>query len=82
MHTDAKYLSRLPLIRKDNVMFDQVVSLVKALETREYMSDIWFEMLEALNELIYKIFGISDNEIAYIDSEVMAIQSKRWRNDK
>ena len=82
MHTDAKYLSRLPLIRKDNVMFDQVVSLVKALETREYMSSIWFEMLESLNGLIYKIFGISDNEIAYIDSEMMAIQSKRWKNDK
>ena len=82
MHTDAKYLSRLPLVRKDNNMFDHVVNLVKALETLEYMSAIWFEMLEELNKLIYKIFEIDDNEIAYIDNEMMAIQSKRWKNDK
>lgn len=82
MHTDAKYLHKLPLKKDDNALFDQLVNLVKALENREYMSEIWFEMLEELNKLVYKIYGISDSESKYIDEEMVALQSKRWRNDK
>lgn len=82
MHTDAKYLHKLPLKKDDNALFDQIVNLVKALEKIDYMSEMWFEMLEELNRLVYKIYGISDAESAYIDKEMLSIQSKRWRNDK
>ena len=82
MHTDAKYLKKIPLVRDYNDLFDQLVNLVKLIETCDYMSSIWFEMLESLNALVYKIYGISDNEIKFIDSEILSLQSNRWNNDK
>lgn len=81
MHTDAKYLQKLPLQRDDEILFDQLVNLVKAIEKIEYMSAIWFEMLDELNKLVYKIYGISAEEIKYIDKEMYSIQSERWKND-
>lgn len=81
MHTDAKYLKKIPLV-DDKKTFAQVISLVKSLEVVEYMSDDWFEMLESLNTLIYKIYNIDKNESEYIDSEMRNIQSKRWNNGK
>ena len=81
MHTDAKYLKKIPLV-DDKKTFTQVISLVKSLGAIEYMSDEWFEMLESLNTLIYKIYNIDEKEAAYIDSEMRNIQSKRWNNGK
>lgn len=81
MHTDAKYLQKLPLKRDNDVLFEQLVNLVKAIELIDYMSEMWFEMLEDLNRLIYKIYDISADEIDYIDGEMYAIQSDRWKND-
>lgn len=82
MHTDAKYLSRIPLVRNGGASFDQVVALVKSLETKKYMSDVWFEALESLNRLVYEVYGMNETEAAYIDAEMLSLQSKRWRNDK
>jgi methylase of polypeptide subunit release factors len=79
MHTDSKYLKKLPLVRNEET-FPQVVNLVKALGKIEYMCNEWFEMLESLNVLIYKTYGINENESEYIDSEMRNIQSKRWKN--
>ena len=79
MHTDAKYLKKLPLKRDDNILFEQLVNLVKAIEGVEYMGEDWFEMLESLNTLVYKIYGISDVESRYIDEEMFSLQSGRWK---
>lgn len=81
MHTDAKYLKKLPLIIVD-ATFSKIISLVKSVETTEYMSDLWFEMVESLNELIYQTYGISELEQAHIDNKMKNIQSQRWNNDK
>lgn len=80
MHTDAKYLKKLPLV-KDSKTFSRVISVVKFLEKIHYMSEDWFEMLESLNNLIYKIYGINENEKNYIDFQMKSIQSKRWNSD-
>ena len=69
MHTDAKYLKKLPLII-DDATFSKIISLVKSVETMEYMSDLWFEMVESLNELIYQTYGISELEHAHIDNHM------------
>lgn len=82
MHADAKYLKKIPLVRVYNNFFDQLVNLVKAIEKTEYMSDMWFEMLESLNSLVYNIYGISEEEVRFIDSEITSLQSSRWNNDK
>ena len=46
------------------------------------MSEEWFEMLESLNNLIYEIYDIDDNERNHIDFQMKSIQSKRWNSDK
>lgn len=81
MHTDAKYLKKLPLIINDET-FTKVISIVKSLESMEYMSDTWFEMVESLNSLIYKTYKINEKEQRYIDVQMKNSQSKRWNNDK
>lgn len=80
MHTDARYLKKLPLV-KDSKTFLKVISIVKSLEKIDYMSKDWFEMLESLNNLIYKIYDIDENEKKYIDFQMKSIQSKRWNSD-
>lgn len=81
MHTDAKYLKRIPLV-KENSTFNKVINIVKLLETIEYMSDEWFEALEDLNDLVYQTYKINNEERTHIDKEVRKIQSKRWNSGK
>ena len=81
MHTDAKYLKKLPLII-DKKTFSKIISIVKGLEAIEYMCDEWFEMVEDLNKLIYQTYNIQKEESEYIDLQMRCIQSKRWNNDK
>ena len=81
MHTDAKYLKKLPLIIND-ITFSKVISIVKSLENIEYMNDAWFEMVESLNNLIYKTYKIEEKERRHIDCQMKSIQSKRWNSDK
>ncbi len=81
MHTDAKYLKKLPLVIDDNT-FNMVISIVKSLETIDYMSDLWFEMVESLNNLIYDAYRIKEKERTHIEHQMKNIQSQRWNIDK
>ena len=80
MHTDAKYLKKIPLPIKSaqEQYFDKILKTVSKLETFEYMSQNWFNSLEELNDIIYEAYGLSEKEKYYIDSEMKKIQSKRW----
>ena len=46
------------------------------------MSESWFDMMDSLNDLIYKTYNISETEKLHIDFQMKSIQSKRWHNDK
>ena len=46
------------------------------------MSTLWFEFLEALNDLVYKIYKITPEEITYIDKEIKKVQSEKWNANK
>ena len=81
MHTDAKYLKKLPLVI-DSSTFSKIISIVKSLEIMEYMGDLWFEMVESLNKLIYQTYKIDKSEQDYIDNQMKNAQSQRWNNDK
>ena len=83
MHTDAKYLKKIPLpsTNQQTVYFDSILSLVSRLENNDYMSQGWFDCLEELNQVVYKAYGINKKESDYIDCEVKRIQSKRWISD-
>lgn len=83
MHTDAKYLKKIPLpsTSQQGIYFDSILSLVSRLENNDYMSQEWFDCLEELNQIVYKAYGINKREADYIDCEVKRIQSKRWISD-
>lgn len=81
MHTDAKYLKKIPLMKKEST-FNKIINIVKLLETAEYMSDEWFASVEDLNSLVYETYNICENEQKYIDDEMKGMQSKRWNNGK
>jgi tRNA1(Val) A37 N6-methylase TrmN6 len=81
MHTDAKYLKKIPLPpRKDGVFnkHGEMAAAVAALESEEYMSDSWFGSIERLNAVVYEAYGIGGAQVEYIDSETRRFQSKRW----
>lgn len=83
MHTDKKYLANIPLVKDDSTKeFSQLIEAVKALEKLDYMSSDWFDLFDSLNSLVYKIYNIDEKEAAYIDAEMLSIQSKRWSNGK
>lgn len=81
MHTDAKYLKKIPLMKNEST-FNQIVNIVKLLENIEYMSSSWFQSLEDLNNLVYDTYNITIDERTYIDGEMKKMQSKRWNNDR
>jgi len=78
MHTDSKYLKKIPLPNFDQNTFNEILMIVSLLETEEYMSKTWFDYLEKLNISVYKAYGIDAELSQYIDSEMRTIQSKRW----
>ncbi len=81
MHTDAKYLKKIPLPAIKTDCFNSIISIVKRLECNDYLSQEWFNCLEELNQIVYKAYGITTKEADYIDSEMKRIQSKRWISD-
>lgn len=80
MHTDAGYLGKVPYARGNARQTAAVEELSAGLEHSEYLSEEWLEKMEALNRLVYRIYGMSEEESAYIDRCVRKIQSKRWSN--
>lgn len=81
MHTDAKYLKKIPLVI-DETTFDKIITCVRSLEITDYMSANWFKSLEMLNDLVYRTYKIEKNDQEYIDLEIKNIQSRKWNNDK
>lgn len=81
MHTDAKYLKKIPLM-KENCTFNKIVNIVKILETAKYMTEEWFDTVEELNSLVYQTYKLSAYEIEHVNDEMKKIQSQRWNNDR
>lgn len=79
MHTDAKYLKKIPFTIKDKKSFEQILATVSEIEMIEYMSIEWYDLMEVLNEQIYDIFNFSKEESDFIDNEMMRVHSKRWQ---
>lgn len=77
MHTDAKYLKKLPFIINSRT-FNKIVSIVTLLEQTRYMSDEWFEAVESLNDVVYETYDIGRAESGYIDAQMRGVQSGKW----
>jgi predicted RNA methylase len=78
MHTDAKYLRKIPM---KIMKVEKVVNVVRAIEKDQYLSPKWYSNMEKLNNLIYEIYEIDKEESAYIDNEMKLINSTRWFNN-
>ena len=81
IHSDAKYLKKIPLVINDNRITD-VVTITKSLEKIPYLSNEWYETVEKLNDVIYDIYNMTEEEIQYIDKQVKSIQSEKWNYNK
>ncbi len=81
MHTDAKYLYKIPIPSEDTLdkYKNQVLKYVESLEIEEYLSNKWFKAYHKLDELIHMIYGMNKYEKLYINSEVNKVQSERWK---
>jgi len=82
MHTDAKYLRKIPLPIHGNDdfgnFFTEILPIVAELENDEYLTQKWFDDMERLNKAVYKIYKLDDEISKYIDKEIQKVQSKRW----
>jgi 16S rRNA G966 N2-methylase RsmD len=82
MHTDAKYLKKipLPLHAGDDFskLYTKILPIVAELENDEYLTRKWLDDMEHLNKAVYKIYKLDAELSRYIDKEVQKVQSKRW----
>ena len=80
MHTDAKYLYRIPMPDDDslNKYTNNILKFVNELENETYMSNKWLNIYHKLDDTIYLIYGMNKCDTKYISSEISKIQSKRW----
>lgn len=82
MHTDAKYLKKipLPLHAGDDFskFFTKILPIVAKLERDKYLTRKWFDDMERLNKAVYKIYRLNNEFSKYIDKEIQKVQSKRW----
>lgn len=81
-HTDKKYLSQIPVVIDQTDNYTTVINLVENLQKIEYLSTEWHNNFEKLNNLVYKIFRLNNEEINFIESYMKKIQSTRWTNDE
>ena len=77
IHTDAKYLNKIPIVKNTKYIND-VVDLVNEIENVEYMKKEWFELNEKINKLIYKIYRVKTSDVKYIEKEMKQISSIKW----
>jgi 16S rRNA G966 N2-methylase RsmD len=77
-HTDKKYISQIPVVIDNGNDFKKMVNIVEQLEEIEYLSDCWYKKYEEMNELIYTIYGLNNNEKIFIEKNIKKIQSTRW----
>lgn len=78
MHTDAKYIKKIPLPNYKEKEAAYVSSLVSSLQQERYMSDEWFHSLEKLDETLFAAYHFTDAQRMHIENQMRIIQSKKW----
>lgn len=78
IHTDAKYLNKIPIVVDHSEMYNQLINLVVKIENTPYMSSVWFALNEQLNKLVYKIYSLDQHSISYIEKEMKKISAAKW----
>lgn len=81
MHTDAKYLKKIPLPDIDESLMSDVQAIVLSLQDEDYMGDNWFRCLARLDSIIFDAYKLSDAEKLFVEGEMNKIQSKKWSDN-
>ncbi len=81
MHTDAKYLNKIPLPEINESLMSDVQSIVLSLQDEDYMSNNWLGYLARLDSAILDAYKLSDAEKLFIEREMNKIQSKKWSDN-
>ena len=80
MHADGKYLYTIPFV-VNYQYFDAILKIVDELENSDYLSSSWFDANEKLNDIVYKIYDFSEEDVKYLESEMRTISSSKWYKD-
>jgi predicted RNA methylase len=78
MHSDAKYLKKIPLNIKNKKTFKQIVECVEELEKTEYLSDKWYDLIDKLDSFVYEIYGFNLEQKNFIEVAMRKRLSSRW----
>jgi hypothetical protein len=81
MHSDAKYLKKIPLNIKNRENFEQVLNCVEKLENEEYLSEKWYDLVDNLDNLVYETYGFSSEQRNFIELSMKERLSSRWYKD-
>jgi tRNA1(Val) A37 N6-methylase TrmN6 len=78
MHSDAKYLKKIPLNIRDKKSFNQIVNCVERLENEYYLSFRWYDLVDELDKLIYETYGLNVEQKNFIELSMKESFSSRW----
>jgi predicted RNA methylase len=78
MHSDAKYLKKIPLNIKNKKNFKQVINCVERLENTEYLSEKWYDLIDNLDALIYETYNLNSEQRNFIELSMKERLSSRW----
>jgi hypothetical protein len=78
MHSDAKYLKKIPLNIKNKRNFKQVINCVEKLENEKYLSEKWYDLVDSLDDLVYETYGFGLEQRNVIELSMKERLSSRW----
>ena len=78
MHSDAKYLKKIPLNIKNKKTFNKVIDCVELLEGTNYLSDRWYNLVDKLDNLVYETYGFNSEQIKFVEFSMKERLSSRW----
>ena len=77
MHLDKSYIGLLPIIESpDKAELDELVGIVEDLE-KNSNSEEGKKYLRSLDKVVYKLYGLNEEEINIIENSVSEMLSKK-----
>ncbi len=75
MHTDKKYIGKLPIVIS-SIYYTQIINLVNDALNENYNTIT--DITNKIDKLVYQIYGLNKKEIEFIENRMKKILSKEW----
>ena len=81
MHTDKRYIGEMPIVIPEQKTLKEIGKLVdKLLSVKDKYSDEFFDSYNRLNQHLYRVYSLNDNEINTIENSLKEVMSKKqWQ---